>query len=89
MTKRTTPQAAYETEKLTFAAYLIATNRAELIGARPIGRGKAVTFLLSKSPSNEDVTSFFNGAGTVSAIRFAESINSLKSVAYEVQRCQG
>lgn len=89
MTSRTNHRRSYETEKLTFAAYLIATEKAELIGASPVGKGKTVTFLLSKIPSNEDVTSFFNGAGTVSAIRFAEAINTLKSVAYEVKRCHG
>jgi hypothetical protein len=89
MTNRTQFQRGYETEKLTFAAYLIATNRAELLGARPMGKGKAVAFVLSKVPSDSDVTAYFNGAGTVSALRFAEAINTLKSVAYEVQRCRG
>ena len=89
MTKRTTHPSGYETEKLTFAAYLIASNRAELLGARPMGKGRAVAFILSNTPTPEDVTCFFNGAGTVSALRFAEAINNLKSVAYEVQRCRG
>jgi len=89
MTSRINHRRGYETEKLTFAAYLIATEKAELIGARPVGKGKTVTFLLSRIPSNEDVSSFFNGAGTVLALRFAEAINNLKSVAYEVKRCHG
>lgn len=88
MSNRTTPPSGYETEKLTFAAYLIASERAELVGARPIGKGRAVAFILSKSPTLKEVTCFFNGAGTVSALRFAEAINNLKSVAYEVQRCR-
>lgn len=87
MTKRTQPPNGYETEKLTFAAFLITSGRAELLGARPAGRGKSVLFILSASPTPEDVTAFFNGAGTVSALRFAEAMNNLKSVAYEVQRC--
>ena len=88
MTKRTQSTPGYETEKLIFAAYLIASDRADLIGARPASRGKDILFILSKSPSPEDITSFFNGAGTVSALRYAEVINNLKSVAYEVRRCR-
>ncbi len=88
MTERTTHPSGYETEKLTFAAYLIVSDRAELIGARPMGKGRAVAFILSNAPTPDDVTCFFNGAGTVSALRFAEAINNLKSVAYEVQRCR-
>ena len=88
MVQRTVPPSGYETEKLTFAAYMIASERAELVGARPIGKGRAVAFILTKAPTPEDVTCFFNGAGIVSALRFAEAINNLKSVAYEVQRCK-
>lgn len=88
MTERTTHPSGYETEKLTFAAYLIASDRAELLDARPIGKGRAVAFILSKAPTPDDVTCFFNGAGSVSALRFAEAINNLKSVAYEVHRCR-
>jgi hypothetical protein len=88
MTERTTQPSGYQTEKLTFAAYLIATDRAELLSVQPIGKGRAVAFILSNAPTPEDVTSYFNGAGTVSALRFAEAINNLKSVAYEVYRCQ-
>lgn len=89
MTNRKQNQGNYETEKLTFAAYLIATERAELIAAKPMGKGKAVAFLLSKRPTSDDLTSYFNGTGTVSALRFAETINTLKSVSYEVLRCRG
>jgi len=88
MTKRTQLPPGYETEKLTFAAFLIASNRADLIGARPATRGKDVLFILSKSPSNKDITDFFNSAGQVSALRYSEVINNLKSVAYEVRRCR-
>jgi hypothetical protein len=88
MTERTTHPSGYETEKLTFAAYLIASDRAELLGARPMGKGRAVAFILSNAPTPDDVTCFFNGAGTVSALRFAEAINNLKSIAYEVHRCR-
>ena len=88
MVQRTDPPSGYETEKLTFAAYLIASERAELLGARPIGKGRAVAFILTNAPSPDDVTCFFNGAGTVSALHFAEAMNNLKSAAFEVQRCQ-
>ena len=87
MTKRTSPPSGYQTEKLTFAAYLIASDRAELLGAQPIGKGKAVAFTLSQAPSSDEITAFFNGSGTVSALRFAEAMNTLKSVAYEVKKC--
>lgn len=88
MTERTPHPSGYETEKLTFAAFLIASDRADLLSAHPIGRGRAVAFILTKAPSPEDVTCFFSGSGTVSALRFAEAMNNLKSVAFEVLRCR-
>ncbi len=88
MQRTTFPQDSYETEKLTFAAYLLAAEKSELLGVRPVGRGKAVAFVLSQSPSTDDVTAFFSGAGAVSALRYAETINTLKSVAHEVHRCR-
>ncbi len=82
-------ESHYQTEKLIFAAYMIAADKAELVGAYPLKRGKGVIFVLSAPPSSEDLTMFFNGSALVSALRFAEMINSLKSVAYEVLRCNG
>jgi hypothetical protein len=76
----------YITEKLTFAAYLIAANKTELAGTEPSGNGRNVLFLLSKPPTDDDVTQFFSGSATVSALRFSEAINTLKSVAYETRR---
>jgi len=42
----------YETEKLTFAAYLMASGKSELREARPISRSNIVLFVLSPPPSN-------------------------------------
>lgn len=86
--KNSIPQH-YETEKLTFAAFLVATQKAELVGTKPLGRGKGVIFVLSKAPSSEEVTAFFNGSAQVSALRFSETINMLKSAAYEGLKCSG
>ena len=82
-------QSPYETEKLIFAAYMVAAGKAELIGTYPLDKGKNVVFILSNAPSSDDVTAFFTGSAFVSALRFAETINTLKSVAYEVLRCSG
>ncbi len=80
---------SYRTEKLIFAAYLIALDKAELVGVEPSGIGKNVTFVLSNSPTDEDLAGFFNGAGLVSALRFAESINALKGASHEIWRRNG
>ncbi len=80
---------AYSTEKLTFAAYLIATDRAKLLGTNRAGAGRKVAFLLSQEPLPEEVTAFFNGSATVSALRFAEAINTLKGAAFELRKCHG
>ncbi|MEW5794851.1 MAG: hypothetical protein AB1772_00690 [Candidatus Zixiibacteriota bacterium] len=78
-----TELAPYQTEKLTFAAFLIASGRAELIGIQPIGHSKNVSFLLSSTPTDEEITAFFSGTAQVSALRYAECIGTLKAVAYE------
>lgn len=76
----------YKTEKLTFAAYLIIALKADLVGIQPIGNSRNVIFILSKSPSSEQLTEFFNGSARVPALKYAEAINRLKSVAYEARR---
>lgn len=78
--------AHYKTEKLTFAAYLILALNAELIGVTPLSDSRNVTFILSKSPEPEQITAFFNGTAKVPALRYAEAINRLKSIAYEARR---
>jgi hypothetical protein len=76
----------YKTEKLIFAAYLIAADRAKLIGTTPNGDGRTVTFRLTNPPTDEDIAAFFNGSAQVSALRFAEALNTLKGIAYEARR---
>ena len=78
--------AHYKTEKLTFAAYLMVALKAELIGVTPIGNSRNCLFILSKSPSQEQTTGFFNGTARVPALKYAEAINRLKSIAYEARR---
>ena len=80
---------AYKTEKLTFAAYLIASGKCDLVGTEPTPGSHNVTFLLSKHPSDNDVSAFFTGSGQVSALRYSEVINSLKGVAYEARKSNG
>jgi len=79
----------YETEKLTFAAYLIASKRCDFVGVKPIQGTRNVVFILSAPPLNDDITGFFNGSATVSALRLAETLSTLKSAAYEVRRNNG
>lgn len=79
--------SAYRTEKLTFAAYLVASDKATLLGTEPVKGSNKVLFCLSAKPEPEDVTAFFNGEAFVSALRFSETINTLKSAAYEARRC--
>lgn len=76
----------YRTEKLTFAAYLLLALKAELIGVTPLGNSRNVVFILSKSPAPDQVTDFFNGTAKVSALKYAETINRLKSIAYEARQ---
>jgi len=73
----------YRTEKLTFAAYLIASGKARLMRTEPTGLGRQVSFVLDAIPSAEDIGNFFNGCATISAIRYAEALNLLKSAAHE------
>ena len=79
----------YKTEKLTFAAYLIASGKADLVGTEPIPGSRNVTFLLSRHPSDGEISAFFTGSGQVSALRYSEVINSLKGVAYEARKSNG
>lgn len=78
--------AHYKTEKLTFAAYLIVALKAELVGVAPMSNSRNCLFILSKTPNSEQVTGFFNGTAKVSALKYAEAVNSLKSIAYEARR---
>lgn len=79
----------YESEKLIFCAWLIATGKARLIGTKPTGNGRQVAFLLSHVPSDKEVAEFFGGTATVPALRYAETIANLKSAAYEGIRRDG
>ena len=79
----------YRTEKLTFAAYLVASGKAQLAGTEPNEGKSNVLFLLSQHPTQSDVTDFFSGSATVSALRYSEAINTLKSAAYEWKRRTG
>ncbi|GEM_PF-3114128 len=88
-TVRTDESISYRTEKLTFAAYLVAAGKAELVGCEPNGYNRNVVFVLSTTPTENDLTGYFNGNATVSALGYAEAINTLKSVAYEVRRRHG
>lgn len=79
---------AYNTEKTAFAAYLIASDKATLIKALRSPHNNQVYFYLTKEPSPDDVTSYFNGTAKVSALRFAQELQNLKSVMYEANRAR-
>lgn len=76
----------YTTEKLVFAAYLIAAGKSELAGTTPNGDRRTVIFRLTNPPTDEDIAAFFNGSAQVSALRYAEALNTLKGIAYEARR---
>jgi len=80
---------AYRTEKLTFAAYLIASGKAQLMGTERHSSATNVLFVLSQAPSETDLTGFFSGTGQVSALRYSEAMNTLKSIAHEGRRHHG
>jgi hypothetical protein len=76
----------YETEKLTFAAYIVASGKARFISTSPVPGSKIVSFILSNPPADGDVDNFFSGKAMVSAIKFAAALNTLKSAAFEAKR---
>ena len=78
----------YITEKIPFAAYLITLGKAELIGVQPVANSNNIGLILSKTPSNEDMTKYFMGNGRVPARRFTEILHDLKGVIYEARRLQ-
>lgn len=79
-------ESVYKSEKLTFCAYLVASGKSQLVGTEPTGIGRQVTFLLSNEPSAIEISAFFNGSATVSALHYAEALSTLKSAAYEGRR---
>lgn len=78
--------STYKTQKLPFASFLIVSGKAELVGVEPTPGSRNVTFILSRQPSDEEISAFFTGSGQVSALRYSESLNCLKGVAYEAKR---
>jgi hypothetical protein len=75
----------YQTDKITFAAYLIATGKSELVKVLSNGTDKRVTFVLAPTPTVSDIAAFFDGNAQVPAINYSEAINELKRQAYRVK----
>ncbi len=73
----------YETQRLNFAAFLIASGRSCYKGTRSLRGTRDVAFILSQAPTERDRNDFFSGAGQVSALKYAEVLNSLKGAIYE------
>ena len=73
----------YKSEKLTFCAWLIAVGKATLVGTEPTGYGKQMFFILSKCPTEKEVSEFYSGEGIVSALEYSEVMARLKSIVYE------
>lgn len=88
-TARQKTPTVYESEKLTFCAYLVASGKAQLVDTKPTGNGRQVAFLLSYAPTKEEIAEFFSGSATVSALRYSEAMSTLKSAAYEGIRRNG
>ena len=82
----TISRKTYRTSKLVFAAYLVATDKAKLIGVEPVPNGGNVAFVLSPEPTESDVSDFFGGDGTVSARKYSESLATLKGAAHEARK---
>jgi len=81
--------STFQTEKLTWAAYLISAGKAKLVRAEPIPGTHNVTFILEGepgTPTQEDLSGFFTGTAQVSALRFSEVITSLKAISYEARK---
>lgn len=82
----TTPPQPYITSKLTFAAYLVAAGKSKLVSVKPTGNGRQVSFILSNPPDPDVVASFFSERAKVSALKYANTIATLKSLTYETHR---
>jgi hypothetical protein len=80
------PKTLYQTERLTFASYLIAAGRSQLHAVRQNGNSRALLFVLAGAPSDEDVAAFFSGSGEVSALRYSEAMANLKCAVFEAKR---
>jgi len=78
--------STYKTSKLTFAAYLIASGKAELVSTVLTPGNHNVTFVLSREPSDGEISGFFSGSAQVSALRYSEAISSLKGIAFEARK---
>lgn len=87
MSKTTSiPKVAWETQKLNVAAFLIATNIAELVETYRPPASSSVTFRLSQEPTPEQLASFFNGTGQVSALAYNNALTNLKAAVFEAKR---
>jgi len=75
----------YQTDKITFAAYLIATGKSELVNVLSNGTDRRVTFVLAPTPTVSDIAAFFDGNAQVPAINYSETINELKRQAYRLK----
>jgi len=75
MTKTT---ETYITEDLHLAAYLTASGKAELQAIVGNNSWKK-SFRLSPPPSQGDISDFYTGSATVSALRLCETLRSLKA----------
>ena len=80
--RKETQQTQFRTTKMALAAYVLATGRATLIGTEPDEGSSRVSFLLSQTPTKEEITSYYSGSGTVSALRYWEALSSLRAAAY-------
>jgi len=81
-----TPTNSYETDKLNLAAYLIASGAVDLVRAYCPGSGSIVMFVLSRTPTENQISSFFNGTGMVSARKYADTLANLKAAVFEAKR---
>ena len=71
---------SFVTQDLHLAAYLLATGKAKLQSVVD-GNSWKKTFELNPHPSDESISDFYSGAAQVSALRYSESLRSLKAAA--------
>ncbi len=82
----TSPPKHYETERMAFAAFLVATGKSQIVSVRPTGNGRQVVFILSDPPSSSVINGFFCGRAKVSALDFSNALATLKSLTYEAHK---
>ena len=68
----------YQTNDIYLASYLIASGFCDLAKITEFDGWKK-TFVLSPGPEDRDISAFYSGAATVSALKICNQLRSLKA----------